>query len=56
MPVLGICVGTQIMAESSEEGILPGLGWIKGSVKKFDVTKMSDIHLSLTWAGIPLLI
>ena len=43
VPVLGICVGMQIMAESSEEGILPGLGWIKGSVKKFDVTKMSDI-------------
>src|SRR5260370_29249219 len=26
LPVLGICVGMQMMALSSEEGILPGLG------------------------------
>jgi glutamine amidotransferase len=36
VPVLGICVGMQIMACSSEEGRLPGLGWIDGHVKKFD--------------------
>lgn len=35
-PVLGICVGMQILAESSEEGVLKGLGWIDGSVRKFD--------------------
>ena len=35
LPVLGICVGMQIMAHSSEEGIRPGLGWIDGEVKKF---------------------
>lgn len=34
--ILGICVGMQIMAESSEEGTLNGLGWIKGRVKKFE--------------------
>lgn len=34
--VLGICVGMQIMAESSEEGELPGLGWIPGRVRKID--------------------
>lgn len=33
--VLGVCVGTQMMLENSEEGKLNGLGWIKGSVKKF---------------------
>jgi glutamine amidotransferase len=33
--VLGVCVGMQMMARSSEEGQLPGLGWIKGEVKKF---------------------
>lgn len=37
LPVLGICVGMQIMACSSEEGELPGLGWIDGVVKKFDI-------------------
>ena len=35
-PVLGICVGMQILAHSSEEGELPGLGWIEGKVKRFD--------------------
>ena len=36
IPILGICVGMQMLANSSEEGILPGLGWIDGIVKKFD--------------------
>jgi glutamine amidotransferase len=35
-PVLGICVGMQMMARSSEEGVLPGLGWIDATVVKFD--------------------
>jgi len=36
IPILGICVGMQMLAESSEEGTLNGLGWIPGKVKKFD--------------------
>jgi len=35
-PVLGICVGMQMMAKRSEEGVLNGLGWINAEVKKFD--------------------
>lgn len=35
VPVLGICVGMQLLAPSSEEGSLPGLGWIDGEVKRF---------------------
>ncbi len=35
-PVLGICVGMQMMARASEEGVLPGLGWIDATVVKFD--------------------
>ena len=35
IPILGVCVGMQMMAESSEEGILKGLSWIKGKVLKF---------------------
>lgn len=38
VPVLGVCVGMQIMAHSSEEGNLRGLSWIDGIVKKFDPT------------------
>lgn len=39
--ILGICVGMQILAESSEEGFLPGLGWIRGRVRKIDASKIS---------------
>jgi imidazole glycerol-phosphate synthase subunit HisH len=41
-PVLGICVGMQMMAESSEEGELAGLGWIKGRVKRFDLEHITE--------------
>lgn len=34
-PVIGVCVGMQMMARNSEEGSRPGLGWIDGEVKKF---------------------
>lgn len=36
VPVLGVCVGMQMLAGASEEGKLSGLGWIKGRVKRFD--------------------
>lgn len=46
LPVLGICVGMQILAHSSDEGSLPGLGWIDGVVKKFNPSKLtSATHL-----------
>ena len=34
-PFLGICLGLQILFESSEEGTKPGLGIIKGKVRRF---------------------
>lgn len=33
--VLGICLGMQLLCKSSEEGVLPGLGWIDAEVKHF---------------------
>jgi glutamine amidotransferase len=33
VPVIGICVGMQILARGSEEGTRPGLGWIDGQVR-----------------------
>lgn len=33
-PLLGICVGMQLLADSSEEGNCRGLGWIPGNVRK----------------------
>ena len=40
VPILGICVGMQLMLSGSEEGKLPGLNWIKGRVVKFDESDM----------------
>lgn len=40
VPVLGICVGMQILASASEEGVSPGLGWVQGTVRKFDVATL----------------
>ncbi len=34
-PILGICLGMQIMSERSDEGILPGLGWVEGETIHF---------------------
>lgn len=39
LPVLGICVGMQMLARSSEEGAASGLGWINGVVKKLVQTE-----------------
>jgi glutamine amidotransferase len=41
-PLLGVCVGMQMLAHSSDEGLLPGLGWIPGSVHSFDGKSESE--------------
>ena len=33
VPILGVCVGMQMLARGSDEGKLPGLGWIAGTVR-----------------------
>ena len=43
IPVMGICVGMQIMGNFSEEGKLEGLRWLDASVKKLDETKIDQI-------------
>ncbi|VFR55273.1 Imidazole glycerol phosphate synthase amidotransferase subunit [plant metagenome] len=42
VPVLGICVGMQMMAQGSDEGEREGLGWVPGRVRKFDVDKLAQ--------------
>lgn len=37
-PVLGICLGMQVLCQSSEEGNEAGLGWIDACVKSIDVS------------------
>lgn len=36
IPCLGICVGSQIQFEGSDEGVSPGLGFMKGRVRKLE--------------------
>jgi glutamine amidotransferase len=40
-PILGICVGVQLMCRRSEEGNLEGLGWLDADVVRFDSTRMT---------------
>lgn len=35
IPLLGICMGMQMMCNGSEEGEIPGLGWIDADVRRF---------------------
>jgi glutamine amidotransferase len=35
-PILGICLGMQLFAKKSEEGDLPGLGWIDAEAVRFE--------------------
>ena len=46
-PILGICLGMQLLTNSSEEGIEKGLGYINASAKKFSFqdNKMKIPHM-----------
>lgn len=45
IPVIGICVGMQMMVNSSDEGHLAGLGWIDGHVEKMVQTGNNKVPL-----------
>lgn len=42
IPVMGICVGMQMLADGSDEGRLPGLGWVAGRVRKLEVARLNQ--------------
>jgi glutamine amidotransferase len=52
VPILGICLGMQLMMESSEEGKLPGLGFMQGGVKKFPVGDAMPRVPNMGWSRI----
>jgi imidazole glycerol-phosphate synthase subunit HisH len=35
VPILGICLGMQLLTRASDEGALPGLGWIAANTRRF---------------------
>jgi glutamine amidotransferase len=48
-PILGICLGMQLLTDRSEEGDARGLGWIKGTTKRFDTN--NQIHCKIPHTG-----
>jgi len=54
-PILGICLGMQMMCKSSEEGCLNGLGWIDAKVKKIHSLTQSSLKIPhMGWNSIDL--
>lgn len=54
-PILGICLGMQLMTKRSEEGRLPGLGWLNAEVRKLCVPVKSGLkipHMGWNTVGI----
>lgn len=47
--ILGICLGMQLLLDSSEEGILPGLGVVPGVAKRFDADRYSVCVPHMGW-------
>jgi len=45
IPILGICLGMQLMCCSSEEGTVPGLSWIAANVSRFTTTQINDLRI-----------
>jgi glutamine amidotransferase len=50
IPILGICLGAQLLTCGSEEGERPGLGWIEGRTVRFDRGRM-DASLRVPHMG-----
>jgi len=50
IPLLGVCVGMQMLADGSDEGSLPGLGWLPGDVHSL-TGKSKDPSLPLPHMG-----
>ena len=54
IPILGICVGMQLMANKSEEGELDGFGWIEGEVKRIPSFEGSNVLPHMGWNNVEL--
>lgn len=45
IPVLGLCLGMQLMTGGSEEGTAPGLGWVKAQTVRFDAAQSPGLKI-----------
>ena len=54
VPLLGICLGMQLLARRSDEGIQQGLSWIEGDVVAFDNSRLApaDKVPHMGWADV----
>lgn len=54
IPILGICLGMQLMMECSEEGQLPGLGLVPGDVRRFPTGDrlLRVPHMGWNWIAV----
>ena len=43
IPILGVCLGMQLLTDYSEEGGVEGLGWINGKTHKFPIVDNTKI-------------
>jgi glutamine amidotransferase len=56
IPILGVCLGMQLLTRSSEEGQLPGLGWIPAETRLFpsiDGLKVPHMGWNIARANTP---
>lgn len=52
-PVLGICLGAQLMTKHSEEGDVDGLGWVDASTVRFDSSRINGLKIPhMGWSEI----
>lgn len=52
-PVLGICLGAQLMTRRSEEGEEAGLGWVQADTVRFDRVRAPELRIpSMGWGDV----
>lgn len=53
VPVMGVCLGMQLLARRSEEGQLPGLGWVEADVRRIRLPAGSALKVPhIGWSDV----
>ncbi|MCB0700985.1 MAG: imidazole glycerol phosphate synthase subunit HisH [Chitinophagales bacterium] len=52
-PILGICLGAQLLTKHSEEGDVDGLGWVDANTVRFDAERLGKLPIPhMGWSDI----